>query len=45
MVMPPDTPKSLTIRTYQVGFGDCFLLSFEYPTEKKHVLIDFGSTG
>jgi hypothetical protein len=45
MVMPTDTPKSLTIRTYQVGFGDCFLLSFEYPAEKKHVLIDFGSTG
>jgi hypothetical protein len=39
-------PKSVTIRTYQVGFGDCFLLSFDYgPRTKKHVLIDFGSTG
>jgi len=45
MVMPEQSPQSLTIRTYQVGFGDCFLLSFEYPSEKRHVLIDFGSTG
>lgn len=40
------TPKKLNIRTYHVGFGDCFLLSFEYgPGDEKHVLIDFGSTG
>jgi ribonuclease BN (tRNA processing enzyme) len=40
------SPKSLTIRSYHVGFGDCFLLSIAYrsPTER-HVLIDFGSTG
>jgi hypothetical protein len=39
-------PKRATIRTYHVGFGDCFLLSFEYgPKSEKHVLIDFGSTG
>ena len=45
-------PKSLTIRSYQVGFGDCFLLSFRYAGQNKagqskdrHVLIDFGSTG
>lgn len=40
-------PKSLRIRSYQVGFGDCFLLSFHYngKTEDRHVLIDFGSTG
>ena len=37
-------PSSLTIRTYAVGFGDCFLLSFEYARGEKHVLIDFGST-
>jgi hypothetical protein len=31
---------------YQVGFGDCFLLSFEYAAnKKKHVLIDFGTIG
>jgi len=40
-------PKSVTLRTYQVGFGDCFLLSFHYKgkTHDRHVLIDFGSTG
>src|SRR5262245_41073958 len=39
-------PKSATIRTYHVGFGDCFLVSFAYgPTAEKHVLIDFGTTG
>src|SRR4051812_18328635 len=37
-------PKSLTIRAYQVGFGDCFLLTFHYKAEDRHVLIDFGST-
>lgn len=38
-------PKSVEIRTYQVGFGDCFLLSFVYgSTDKRHVLIDFGTT-
>ena len=36
-------PKSLTINTYNVGFGDCFMLTFEYATRKRHVLIDFGS--
>lgn len=40
------SPKRLYIRSYHVGFGDCFLLSFEYgPKDEKHVLIDFGSTG
>lgn len=44
-------PSKLNIRAYQVGFGDCFLLTFYYPKAKKatdkerHVLIDFGSTG
>jgi hypothetical protein len=39
-------PKSVTIRAYHVGFGDCFLLSFTYgPNSERHVLIDFGSTG
>lgn len=40
-------PKSLTLRAYQVGFGDCFLLTFHYngQTHDRHVLIDFGSTG
>jgi ribonuclease BN (tRNA processing enzyme) len=40
-------PVTLRIRTYQVGFGDCFLLSFRYPRpeDNRHVLIDFGTTG
>ena len=39
-------PTSIEIRAYQVGFGDCFLLSFIYTeTDRRHVLIDFGSTG
>jgi hypothetical protein len=29
---------------YDVGFGDCFLLSFSYPDAgRRHVLIDFGT--
>jgi hypothetical protein len=37
---------TVRVRMHQVGFGDCFLLSFEYkgktePT--RHVLIDFGT--
>ena len=42
----PDAPTSLTIHQYQVGFGDCYLLSFHYgaPGAKdRNVLIDFGS--
>ena len=39
-------PKRVEIRSYQVGFGDCFLISFVYgTTDKRHVLIDFGTTG
>lgn len=37
-------PTALTLRTYQVGFGDCFLLSVEYGKSARHVLVDFGST-
>ena len=38
-------PVAVEIRSYQVGFGDCFLLSFLYEGDKKrHVLIDFGSS-
>jgi hypothetical protein len=40
------TPIRVDIRSYQVGFGDCFLLSFVYAeTDQRHVLIDFGTTG
>ncbi len=39
-------PSSVRIRMYQVGFGDCFLLTFTYrkPQPPRHVLIDFGTT-
>jgi hypothetical protein len=32
---------------YNVGFGDCFLLTFHYkkPLQDQHILIDFGSVG
>lgn len=40
------TPRKIELRSYQVGFGDCFLLSFVYgERDKRHVLIDFGTTG
>lgn len=38
-------PAAVRVRMYQVGFGDCFLVSFEYPGEapgERHMLIDFG---
>jgi ribonuclease BN (tRNA processing enzyme) len=39
-------PRSVDIRSFQVGFGDCFLLSFVYSEQdRRHVLIDFGTTG
>ena len=40
-----NSPKKVNIRSYHVGFGDCFLLSFQYANEERHVLIDYGSTG
>lgn len=43
--MASKKPVSVEIRAYQVGFGDCFLVSFVYSaTDKRHVLIDFGTT-
>lgn len=39
-------PTNVRVRMYQVGFGDCFLLTFRYAGRAKprHVLIDFGTT-
>ncbi len=49
--MPSIVPEHVTVRMYQVGFGDCFLLSLRYAQppvpggrKERHVLIDFGST-
>lgn len=40
------TPITATLFAYQVGFGDCFLLRFSYEDgERRHMLIDFGTTG
>lgn len=39
-----NTPFSVTIRMYNVGFGDCFLLTFTYAKQERYVLIDYGST-
>jgi hypothetical protein len=38
-------PHDVTVRAYQVGFGDCFLVTFHYTNQDRHVLIDCGSTG
>jgi beta-lactamase superfamily II metal-dependent hydrolase len=37
-------PTSLTLRMFNVGFGDCFLLTFNYANSVRHMLVDFGST-
>jgi ribonuclease BN (tRNA processing enzyme) len=39
-------PDKMTLRAYQMGFGDCFLLTFHYKQDKdRHILIDFGRKG
>lgn len=44
------TVVRVRVRMYQVGFGDCFLLSLEYDEPlpdgraERHILIDYGST-
>jgi hypothetical protein len=40
-------PNKVEVRMYNVGFGDCFLLSFRYdrPRADQHILIDFGTVG
>ncbi len=41
-------PGNITVRMYNVGFGDCILLTFHYPHLKtrpeRHMLVDCGST-
>lgn len=47
---PPNRPTRVHVRMYQVGFGDCFLVSFSYRRaladgrNERHMLVDFGST-
>lgn len=44
------TPVRVRVRMYQVGFGDCILISVEYDAplddgrDVRHLLIDFGTT-
>ncbi len=44
------TPVTVRVRMYQVGFGDCILISLEYDEplpdgrSERHLLIDYGST-
>ncbi len=38
------TLTGLKLFTYRIGFGDCFLLRFEYGEDARHVLIDFGTS-
>ena len=44
--MAAKAPKKIVIRAYNVGFGDCLLVSFVYTgaIRTRHVLIDCGST-
>ncbi|MCC6551860.1 MAG: hypothetical protein IT372_02410 [Polyangiaceae bacterium] len=37
-------PTAVRLRMYQMGFGECMLLTFDYREDRRHVLIDFGST-
>lgn len=43
-------PVHIEVRMYQVGFGDCFVVTFRYARplrdgrRERHMLIDFGST-
>lgn len=36
-------PRELIVRSYNVGFGDCTLLTFCYDSFSRNILIDFGS--
>jgi beta-lactamase superfamily II metal-dependent hydrolase len=43
---PSPVLATVRVRMYQVGFGDCFLLSFEYAGKAEpahHILVDFGT--
>ncbi|NND74085.1 MAG: hypothetical protein HKN44_03675 [Ilumatobacter sp.] len=48
--MSTPQPDRVRIRMYQMGFGDAFMLTFEYPEPlddgraERHMLVDFGST-
>ncbi|MBK7874298.1 MAG: hypothetical protein IPJ77_00830 [Planctomycetes bacterium] len=37
-------PRKVTLRYYNVGFGDCLLLAFQYAKTERFVLVDCGTT-
>jgi beta-lactamase superfamily II metal-dependent hydrolase len=37
-------PSAVHVRMYNVGFGDCLLLTFDYAAGPRHMLIDFGTS-
>lgn len=39
------SPSGVRIRSYQVGFGDCYLLAFDYGSKERFLLVDFGTNG
>jgi len=39
------SPSKVLIRSYQMGFGDCFLIAFAYDSEERFLLVDFGTNG
>lgn len=42
--MAKTAPAAVTTYAYQVGFGDCLLLKFEYARGDRFVLLDYGTT-
>ncbi|MFG1817612.1 hypothetical protein ACGFIF_27900 [Kribbella sp. NPDC049174] len=47
--MAPLLPIRVRVRMYQVGFGDCFLMTVEYAADgnkrtERNILFDFGTT-
>jgi beta-lactamase superfamily II metal-dependent hydrolase len=43
VVKTPSEPGSVRIRMYNVGFGDCFLITFLDKEQERRILIDCGS--
>src|SRR5215471_7577850 len=40
-----ETIMKVRVRMYRQGLGDCFLVTFDFEGEEKHMLIDCGSLG
>ncbi|MEY2420015.1 MAG: hypothetical protein QOI95_82 [Acidimicrobiaceae bacterium] len=45
MTTAAQTPTEVRLRAYNVGFGDCILITITYrDRSRRHLLVDFGST-